>query len=238
MDRFGIEEVYGMHNMPGMAVGDFATRPGPMLAATDEFTITISGRRRPRGAAARHRRSDHHRHGARPGAADDRLALGRPGRRGGGLRHPLPRRRRLQRHRRDRPRSPARSAPSSPRFAISSRRGCARSWQASPPPTARGSTLDYDRNYPVTRNHPRQIEFAADGRRGDRRRRARRHRRAAADGRRGLLLHARSSGRAPSSSSATATPPASTIRPTISTTRRSAIGCSYWVRLVERAMPA
>ena len=43
MDRFGIEEVYGMHNMPGMAVGDFAMRPGPMLAATDEFTITIRG---------------------------------------------------------------------------------------------------------------------------------------------------------------------------------------------------
>jgi hippurate hydrolase len=43
MDRFGIDEVYGMHNMPGMAVGDFAMRPGPMLAATDEFTITIRG---------------------------------------------------------------------------------------------------------------------------------------------------------------------------------------------------
>ncbi len=43
MDRFGVEEVYGMHNMPGLAVGDFAMRPGPMLAATDEFTITIKG---------------------------------------------------------------------------------------------------------------------------------------------------------------------------------------------------
>ncbi len=43
MDRWPIQEVYGMHNMPGMAVGDFATRPGPMLAATDEFTITITG---------------------------------------------------------------------------------------------------------------------------------------------------------------------------------------------------
>jgi len=43
MERFGIEEVYGMHNMPGIPVGDFAMRPGPMLAATDEFRITVRG---------------------------------------------------------------------------------------------------------------------------------------------------------------------------------------------------
>ncbi len=44
MERFGIQEVYGMHNMPGLAVGDFAIRPGPMLAATDMFTIRVAGR--------------------------------------------------------------------------------------------------------------------------------------------------------------------------------------------------
>jgi hippurate hydrolase len=43
MERFGIEEVYGMHNMPGLPVGDFAMRPGPILAATDEFKITVRG---------------------------------------------------------------------------------------------------------------------------------------------------------------------------------------------------
>ena len=43
IDRWGIEEVYGMHNMPGMPVGEFAIRPGPIMAATDEFTIEISG---------------------------------------------------------------------------------------------------------------------------------------------------------------------------------------------------
>ena len=32
MDRFGIEEVYGMHNFPGMPVGQFAIRPGPVMA--------------------------------------------------------------------------------------------------------------------------------------------------------------------------------------------------------------
>ncbi len=44
MERFGIEEVYGMHNMPGLAVGKFAVRKGPIMASTDEFSITVKGR--------------------------------------------------------------------------------------------------------------------------------------------------------------------------------------------------
>ena len=44
MERFGIQEVYGMHNMPGLPVGDFAIRPGPIMAASDDFTIEITGR--------------------------------------------------------------------------------------------------------------------------------------------------------------------------------------------------
>ncbi len=44
MDRFGIDEVYGMHNMPGLPAGQFAIRPGPMLAAADAFRITVQGR--------------------------------------------------------------------------------------------------------------------------------------------------------------------------------------------------
>jgi amidohydrolase len=44
MERFAIDEVYGLHNMPGLAIGRFATRPGPLLAATDEFTILVRGR--------------------------------------------------------------------------------------------------------------------------------------------------------------------------------------------------
>jgi hippurate hydrolase len=43
MERFGIEEVYGMHNMPGVPVGRFATRPGPIMASTAEFRITVRG---------------------------------------------------------------------------------------------------------------------------------------------------------------------------------------------------
>ncbi|MDA5557930.1 M20 aminoacylase family protein [Shimia sp. MMG029] len=44
MERWNIQEVYGMHNQPGMPVGEFAIRKGPMLAAVDFFTIHIEGR--------------------------------------------------------------------------------------------------------------------------------------------------------------------------------------------------
>jgi amidohydrolase len=43
MDRFGIEQVYGMHNGPGIPIGSFAIRSGPIMAATDEINITIDG---------------------------------------------------------------------------------------------------------------------------------------------------------------------------------------------------
>ncbi|MEO0822263.1 MAG: M20 aminoacylase family protein [Pseudomonadota bacterium] len=44
MERFGIDEVYGMHNAPGRPVGHFAMRAGPLLAASDFFEIHIEGR--------------------------------------------------------------------------------------------------------------------------------------------------------------------------------------------------
>ena len=43
MERFGIEEVYGMHNYPGLPVGRFAIRPGPLMASADRLTIEIEG---------------------------------------------------------------------------------------------------------------------------------------------------------------------------------------------------
>jgi amidohydrolase len=43
MDRFGIEQVYGMHNGPGIPIGSFAIRPGPVMAATDAIDIRIEG---------------------------------------------------------------------------------------------------------------------------------------------------------------------------------------------------
>ena len=44
MDRFGIEQVYGMHNGPGIPVGAFAIRPGPIMAGGDAVMIKIEGR--------------------------------------------------------------------------------------------------------------------------------------------------------------------------------------------------
>jgi len=43
MERFGIQEVYGMHNWPGLPVGEFAIRPGPFFAAADLFEIELEG---------------------------------------------------------------------------------------------------------------------------------------------------------------------------------------------------
>ena len=44
MDRWNIQEVYGMHNWPGKPLGSFAIRPGAFFAATDVFEITVQGR--------------------------------------------------------------------------------------------------------------------------------------------------------------------------------------------------
>jgi hippurate hydrolase len=43
MDRFGIGEVYGMHNFPGLPVGEFAIRPGALMASADLVSIEIEG---------------------------------------------------------------------------------------------------------------------------------------------------------------------------------------------------
>jgi hippurate hydrolase len=44
LTRYPVEAVYGMHNWPGLAAGQFAIRPGPMMAAFDIFEITVTGR--------------------------------------------------------------------------------------------------------------------------------------------------------------------------------------------------
>ncbi|MER9587081.1 M20 aminoacylase family protein [Mesorhizobium sp. M0276] len=43
MERFGIEQVYGMHTFPGLPIGTFGIKHGPTLAATDEIEIRIEG---------------------------------------------------------------------------------------------------------------------------------------------------------------------------------------------------
>ncbi len=44
MERFGIQEVYGLHNFPGIPKGDFWIAPGPLMAAADLITIDIEGK--------------------------------------------------------------------------------------------------------------------------------------------------------------------------------------------------
>ena len=44
MDRFGVDEIYGMHNMPGLPKGGFAMRAGGIMAASDKFDIVIEGK--------------------------------------------------------------------------------------------------------------------------------------------------------------------------------------------------
>src|SRR5262245_12328871 len=42
-EKFPVEAVFGMHNWPGIPVGQFAVRPGPFMAAFDVFEIKIDG---------------------------------------------------------------------------------------------------------------------------------------------------------------------------------------------------
>ena len=42
--QFDMQAVFGMHNWPGMAVGQFAVSPGPVMASSNEFKITIHGK--------------------------------------------------------------------------------------------------------------------------------------------------------------------------------------------------
>jgi len=44
LGRFPMDAVYGMHNLPGLPVGRFATRPGPFTAYEERFEIEIHGR--------------------------------------------------------------------------------------------------------------------------------------------------------------------------------------------------
>jgi len=61
MDRFAIDQVYGMHNGPGIPIGAFATRSGPIMASTDDVDIRIEG---------------HGGHAARPHLCIDSLLVG------------------------------------------------------------------------------------------------------------------------------------------------------------------
>jgi amidohydrolase len=43
-DKFPVESVFGMHNWPGLPAGQFAVRPGPMMAGSDSWEIIVTGK--------------------------------------------------------------------------------------------------------------------------------------------------------------------------------------------------
>ena len=160
MERFAIDEVYGMHNMPGLALGEFAIRPGPLLAAADRIVIEIEGL----GS-----------HAARPHQGIDPVVVGAqivnqvqsivarsvdPIKSGlisicqfhaGSADNVIPQTATL--------RGTARSLLPEVRDVLENRlreivEGTAKAYGAK-------ATLTYNRHYPVTRNHAEQTEFAA-----------------------------------------------------------------------------
>lgn len=44
MEKFDIQKVFGMHNLPNMPIGEFGVRTGPIMAAADVFDITLTGK--------------------------------------------------------------------------------------------------------------------------------------------------------------------------------------------------
>jgi amidohydrolase len=159
MTRWGIQEIYGMHNAPGLPVGCFATRKGAQLAAADVFSIYVEGK----GS-----------HAAEPHKGIDTLLVGanillalqsivarnldplKAGVvtvgtfRGGTTANVIPQTAELV--------GTVRSLTPEVRDLLERRvrevaQGIATAYGA----TAR---VDYTRNYPVTMNHPRETEFA------------------------------------------------------------------------------
>ena len=191
MERFGIARVFGMHNMPGLPVGRFAIRPGPIMAATAEFTITVKGK----GG-----------HAAMPHATIDPIVIASQMVQAlqtiasrtidpiesivvsvtkfhaGDAYNVIPQEAPVRRHH---PHAEHRTSASCRASA------CARSARASPQPTAPPSIVDLDVNYPVTFNDPAETVLRQPDRGATIAGEANVDTDVAAgDGRRGFLLHA------------------------------------------------
>jgi amidohydrolase len=237
MERFGIGEVYGLHNMPGVPVGEFRFRPGPVMASSDEFAIEIVG-------CGAHAAQPHNSIDPVLVGSQTVLALQSIAARSADPLHPvvvsvtifetdsqasnvIPERVRL--------RGTARSLAPEVRDLIESRmraivEGTAAAFGAT-------ATLHYQRNYPVTVNAAAQADFAA---------------RVAAE----VVGEARVDAAAPPVMGAedfsfmlNARPGAFVFVGNGDTAKLHhpkydfndeliPVGCSYWARLVETAMPA
>ena len=162
-ERFPADEVYAVHNWPGLPAGQMAVRAGPVMAATDEVQITLRGRGG--HAAMPHLVTDPVVAAAQviTRAADHRQPQRQPGRRRGGQ-HLLDAdqpARRVQRGARPRQagRHGAQLPPGDARpgreAAARNRRPTSATRLALPPKS------DYSRGYPATINSAREAQFAA-----------------------------------------------------------------------------
>ena len=157
MERFGVQEVYGLHNMPGIPVGQFAHPPGPADGRRRPLRHRHRRQGRPRGAAARMRRHGARRLPGRERAAVDRLAQRRSARIGRGLGLRACRRATPTTSSRRPRRSRARSARSPRRCATSPRRASGRSPRRPARLTARrprSTTAAATRSPSTTRSRP------------------------------------------------------------------------------------
>ncbi len=194
MDRFRIEEVYGMHNFPGLPVGHFAIRSGPVMAAADTITIDIEG---VGGHAARPQFtidpvlvgaqiiSQVQSVVARNVSPQDAAVISICVFQAGTAENIIPQTARL--------RGTARSFVPEVRDLLERRlhelvEGIASAHGAN-------ARLTYRRGYPVTRNHDGADGVRGAGGGGSSRRRPGRHRHGAGDGRGGFFLHAGSAAR-------------------------------------------
>ena len=190
MDRFRIEEVYGMHNYPGLA----GRRVRDPAGAADGGGRPHHDRdRRPRRACRAAAYLDRYGAGGRPDHQPDpvdRRAQRRSAARGGDLDLRVPGGHRPTTSSR-RPRCcAAPRAASRPQVRDLLERRLHEVVEGTAQLYGATAKLTYKRDYPVTRNHERQAAFAAVGRGAGGRQRAGRRRRGAGDGRGGLLVHA------------------------------------------------
>ena len=155
-EKFPCEAVYGMHNWPGLPVGQFGAMPGPVMASFDIFEIVITGRGAHGAMPHDRHRSGRRGRGAGAGAADDPEPQRESGRRGRGQRDAVPCRRHLERDSRGRRRCAARRALSDPRCRIAIEAGIRRIVAGIDAAYGTSSTVRYERRYPPTINAERE----------------------------------------------------------------------------------
>ena len=235
-EKFPVDAVYGLHNWPGIPLGEMAIMPGPVMAGTCAFEIAIRG---------------HGCHAAMPHQGVDPIVAGsqlvqalqtvvsrtlHPCESAVVSVTPVPRRLGLEHH--SRRRYPARqpSAPSS-RKCRKRWSGPSSAWSAASPRRQPGprSASPSTHRYPPTVNSGPETEVCRHAARAVLGPRAGHHRRPALHGRRRLRLHA--AGKSPAATSGWATAPAPAAAPCTTPTTTSTTRPWRWVFPTGSAWP-